>query len=209
MQSLHKLCNMVYWLGLAFWLSMLVLAGIAAPIVFVVLNDMEISIARYSEFVPDKLIFPDAHSNLAAGHVLEPIFWISNAVQFVVVPIVLLTLTAQLLVFKQRKRKASNIIRTASIVIASGLFAYHNFVVVPSMNHDLRSYWKSAKAGDIPAAMSHREGFLSLHLTAEIMLLSTLFLVVIATAASAVTMTPLTLKQSPPILQTPKLAENK
>ncbi len=207
MQFLYELCNMVYWLGLAFWLSVLVSAGIAAPSTFAVLSDMDITIARYSKFVPDESVFADAHSMLAAGHILEPIFLITNAVQFVVVPLVVLTLAAQLLVFKLRTRIVSNIIRTACIVIASGLFAFHAFIITPSMNRDLRAYWESAEAGDIPAAMSHRNGFLSLHLTAEIMLVSTLLLVVIATAASAATMTPSTLRRSVPILQTPQLAE--
>lgn len=209
MQSLHKLCNMVYWLALALWLGALMSAGIAAGSTFSVLTKMDISIARYAEFVPDEADIPNAHSNLAAGHVLEPVFWITNAVQFVAIPLVILALAAQLLFFKQHKNKFSNFIRTACIIISAGLFAYHAFAVSQPMNQDLRAYWQAAEEGDIQAASDHREGLLSRHGTAKNILSATLLLVVIVTAASAVTMTPLTLKQSPPILQTPKLAENK
>ena len=209
MQSLHKLCNVVYWLAMVAWLSVLVSAGIGAYSAFSVLNDMDISISRYSGFVPDETTIPNAHSSLAAGHVLEPVFWITNAVQFVAIPLVILALAAQLLFFKQHKNKFSNFIRTACIIISAGLFAYHAFAVSQPMNQDLRAYWQAAKEGDIQAASDHREGLLSRHGTAKNILLATLLLVVIATAASAAAMTPLTLKQSGSILQTPQLAGNK
>lgn len=209
MQSLFKLCNIVYFLALAIWLSVLVSAGIAAGSAFGVLNKMDISIARYSEFIPDEADVPNAHSNLAAGHVLEPVFFITSAVQFVVVPLVLLTLGAQLWVFGHGKNKLSNIIRTVCILISAGLFAYHAFFITPPMNQDLRDYWQSAKAGDIPAAIAYREGLLSRHGTATNILTSTLLLVLIATSASAATMTPSIIKNTASNLQTPELAEKK
>lgn len=209
MQSLHKLCNMVYWIALALWLGALMSAGIAAGCTFSVLTKMDISIARYSEFVPDEADIPNAHEKLAAGHILEPVFLITNAVQLISIPLVLLTLAAQLFVFNQHKSKFSNFIRTVCIIISAGIFAYHAFALSPPMNRDLRSYWQAAQEGDIQDAKSHRNELLSRHETAKIILSATLLLVLIATAASAVTMTPLTLKQSAPILQTPKLAENK
>lgn len=207
MQSLFKLCNMVYFLALAIWLSVLVSAGIAAGSAFGVLNKMDISIAKYSEFLPDEAVIPNAHSNLAAGHVLEPVFFITSAAQFVAIPLVLLTLAVQLLVFKQYKNKSSNIIRTVCIIISAGLFAYHAFAITPLMNRDLRNYWQSAEAGDIQAAITHRQGLLSRHDTATNILTSTLLLVLIATAASAATMTPLLIRQTASNLQTPQLAE--
>jgi len=197
---------MVYLLALALWLGALMSAGIAAGSTFSVLTKMDISIARYTKFVPDEADVPNAHENLAAGHVLEPVFWITNAVQLIAIPLVLLTLAAQLFVFNQHKSKFSNFIRTFCIIISAGIFAYHAFALTPPMNRDLRAYWQAAEAGDILAAKTHREGLLSRHGTATNILFSTLMLVLIATAASAAAMTPLTIKKSEPILQTPQLA---
>ncbi|MCH8823384.1 MAG: hypothetical protein IH984_07735 [Planctomycetes bacterium] len=209
MQSLHKLCNMVYWLALALWLGALMSAGIAAGSTFSVLTKMDISIARYSEFVPNETAVPKAHENLAAGHVLEPVFWITHAVQFITIPLVILTLAAQLLFFRQQKNIFSNLIRTVCIIIAACLFAYQTFALSLPMNQDMRAYWEAAAEGDIQTALFHRSELRSRHETATIILLSTLSLVVIATAASAAAMTPLTVKKSEPILQTPQLAGNK
>lgn len=209
MQSLHKFCNMVYLLALALWLGALMSAGIAAGSTFSVLTKMDISIAHYSEFVPKETVVPKAHENLAAGHILEPVFWITHAVQFITIPLVILTLAAQLLFFRQQKNIFSNLIRTVCIIIASCLFAYQAFALSLPMNQDMRAYWEAAAEGDTQTALFHRSGLLSRHETAKNILISTLSLVIIATAASAAAMTPLTIKKSEPLLQTPQLAGNK
>ncbi len=209
MQSLFKLCNAVYWLALAVWLAVLVTAGVSAIAVFTTLGEMDVSLSAYAAFEPDESDVPNAHAHLAAGHVLEPVFTLVSFVQFALIPLMLITLIAQFTVFQQKIRRPANLIRTACIVIAAGLFAFHALARAPQMNRDLQAYWDAAGAGNVTAALEHREAFNRRHPTAEAVLITTLLLVVVATFASAVAMTPALPQRRTNELQTPDLARKR
>ena len=209
MQGLFKLCNAVYWLALALWLAVLVTAGVSAIAVFTTLGEMDVSLSAYALFQPDESDVPHAHAHLAAGHVLEPVFWLVDFVQFAMIPLMLITLVAQFTVFKQKIRRPANLIRTGCIVIAAGLFAFHALAQTPQMNRDLKAYWDAAKDGDVTTALEHRAAFNRRHPTAEAVLKSTLLLVVLATFASAVAMTPALPQRRTNELQTPHLARKR
>ena len=209
MQSLFKLCNAVYWLALAVWLSVLVTAGVSAVAVFTTLGEMDVSLSAFAAFEPDESVVPNAHAHLAAGHVLEPVFTLVDFVQFAVIPLMLFTLIAQFTVFKQKIRRPANLIRTGCIVIATGLFAFHALGTAPQMNRDLKAYWDAAKDGDLTAALQHRAAFNRRHPTAEAVLQSNLLLVLLATFASAMAMTPALPQRRTSEMQTPHLARKR
>ena len=209
MQSLFKLCNMVYWLALTIWLAVLVTAGVSAVAVFTTLGEMDVSLEAYAAFEPDESDVPNAHAHLAAGHVLEPVFTLVSFVQFALIPLMLITLIAQFTVFQQKIRRPANLIRTACIVIAAGLFVFHALARAPQMNRDLQAYWDAAKDGNVTAALEHREAFNRRHPTAEAVLNATLLLVVLATFASAAAMTPALPQRRTSELQTPHLARKR
>ncbi len=94
-------------------------------------------------------------------------------------------------------------------MIAAGLFAFHAVGRAPQMNRDLHSYWKAAQQGDLTTALEHREAFNCRHPTAEAVLIATLLLVVLATFASAVAMTPALPQRRTSELQTPHLARKR
>ena len=209
MQSLFKLCNAVYWLALTAWLAVLVTAGVSAIAVFTTLGEMDVSLSAYAAFEPDESEVPNAHAHLAAGHVLEPVFTFVDYVQFAMIPLIFITLVAQFTVFKQKIRRPANLIRTGCIVIAAGLFAFHAFARAPQMNRDLQDYWAAAQQGDLATALKHREAFNRRHPTAEAVLNATLLLVVVATVASAIAMTPALPRGRTSALQTPFLASKR
>ncbi len=209
MQSLFKLCNAMYWLALAVWLAVLVTAGVSAIAVFTTLGEMDVSLSAYAAFEPDESDVPNAHAHLAAGHVLEPVFTLVDFVQFAMIPLMLITLVAQFTVFKQKIRRPANLIRTGCIVIAAGLFAFHALGRAPQMNRDLHAYWKAAQLGDLTTALEHRAAFNRRHPTAEAVLNATFLLVVVATFASAVAMTPALPERRTSELQTPHLARKR
>jgi len=206
MQALFKLCNAVYWLALAAWLALLVSAGVSAVAVFTTLGEMDLSLSQYEAFQPDPSDVPNAHAHLAAGHILEPVFTLVDFAQFVVIPVLIITLGIQLTVFRLQLRRPANLIRVTCIVIASGLFAIHAFTRAPQMNQDLKAYWDAAEQGDVATALEHREAFNRQHPTAEAVLKVTLLLVVVATVASAIAMTPDLPRGRTSGLQTPFLA---
>ncbi len=209
MQGLFKLCNGVYWLALALWLALLVAAGVSAVAVFSTLGEMDLSWSQYEAFQPDQSDMPYAHAHLAAGHILEPVFTLVDIVQFAVIPLLIITLVLQLTVFKLGFRRPANLIRVTCIVLASGLFAIHAFTRAPQMNRDLNAYWKAAEQGDIATALEHRAAFNRRHPTAEAVLNVTLLLVVVATVASAIAMTPDPPRGRTSGLQTPYLASRR
>ncbi len=209
MQFLFKLCNAVYWFALAVWLAVLVTAGVSAIAVFTTLGEMDVSLEAYAAFEPDESDVPNAHAHLAAGHVLEPVFWLLDVVQFATIPLILIILVAQFTVFKQKIRRPANLIRIGCIVIAAGLFAFHALGRAPQMNRDLRAYWEAAEQGDVTTALEHREAFNRRHPTAEAVLNGTLLLVVLATFASAAAMTPALPQRRISELQTPHLARKR
>ena len=190
MRGLFKLCNSVYWLALTVWLALLVSAGVSAIAVFTTLGEMDLSLPAYAAFQPAQSDVPYAHAHLAAGHILAPVFTFVDFVQFAVIPVLVITLVIQLTVFRLQVRRPANLIRVTCIVIASGLFAIHAFTRAPQMNRDLHAYWKAAQQGDVATALEHREAFNRQHPTAEAVLNVTLLLVVVATVASAIAMTP-------------------
>lgn len=199
---MRRLVNVVYWTALVLWVSALVSAGIAAMNVFGTLVDAPIAWERYAAY-------PGAeHGRLAAGHVMEGVFFTVDLVQFAAIPLVLLTLGAQLMGLRMPLRRPANLLRCACLVTAAGLFAYHALALAPRMNRELRAHWTAAEAGDVAAATAHRTQFNALHPVADTLLRANLVLTLIAVAASAAafTRTAAPTRPEPGELEPPRLA---
>jgi hypothetical protein len=179
-----KACNAVYWLALTMWAAALLTAGIAAMNVFGKLLKMKIELSGYGALPIE------SHGRLAAGMVREGVFFTVDLVQFVAAPLTVLTLLAQLSIFRMPVRMPSNLIRSGCIGIAAALFACHVTMVAPAMNRDLRAYWTAAENGAIAEAQSHLDAFNSRHPIADTLLKTNVILLLVCVAASAAALGP-------------------
>lgn len=179
-----RLCLVVYWLGLAAWLSGLVTAGISATMVFGQLPDMSLSLQRFEAYPVDE------HGTIAAGLVMADVFFAVDVVQFIAIPLVVITLALQLAVFGVPARRPANVVRTACLLVAAALFAWYALLLAPSLNSELRLFWQAAEAADLDAAQRHRELFGADHTTARHILEVNLLLVLVSLAASAMALGP-------------------
>lgn len=197
MTHLLRIVNILFWLGLIIWIGVIMSAGIAAMNTFPTLQNMEITLHEYDSFRPERNDNISVHGRLAAGIVLEGIFFLINMVQFAVVPLVLITLGVQNTLMPGGWKRWSNFIRTGAIGIAALLFAWHAFIQFPRMNEELHAYWTNAKAGFVERAQTHQRAFEQDHPVAENILQINLWLLVIAAGASAVAFTPTIEKKKP------------
>ncbi len=195
-----RLCLIVYWTSLALWLSALVTAGISATMVFGRLPGIPMTLERFRSYADAE------HGRIAAGLVMSDIFFAVDLVQFIVIPLTLVTLLLQVTVFGASWRSSANLVRGGCLLAAAGLFAGYAIGLAPSLNGELRLFWAAAEAGDTNAALRHRELFAAGHATAALILKTNLLLVLIGLAASAVAPTPARPPATPPRLDTPRLA---
>ena len=179
-----RLCLVVYWLGLAAWFSGLVTAGIAASMVFGRLPGMSMQLQRFQPYPVDE------HGTIAAGLVMADVFFAVDVVQFIAIPLVVITLVLQLAVFGVPARRPSNVIRASCILVAAALFAWYALLLAPSLNSELRLFWQAAETADLDAAQRHREIFRAGHATARHILEANMLLVLISLAASALALGP-------------------
>lgn len=179
MQGYFKICNAVYWVSLAVWLAAIVAAGVAAANVFSTLGDTPLRLEQYAAYPAQE------HPRLAAGLIMEGVFFTVDLIQFVAIPLTVLMLVAQLSVFGMPLKSVANLGRALCIVIAAGMFTFHVIAVAPTMNHHLRAYWDAAKMGDVALAREHQAAFNEDHPTAEAILRINLILLVAAVGASA------------------------
>ena len=195
-----RLCLVGYWTALALWLSALVTAGISATMVFGRLPQIPMTLQQFGSYAEAE------HGRIAAGLVMSDIFFAVDFVQFIVVPLTLVTLGLQLTVFGWSLRCGANLVRGGCLLLAAVLFAGYAILLAPSVNGELRLFWAAAEAGDTDAALRHRELFATGHATAALILKTNLLLVLGGLAASAVAPAPGSRPQ--PQLDTPRLAIN-
>lgn len=179
-----KACNIAYWLGLGLWLSALVTAGVAAMNVFGSLPAMQVQLPQYSAMPAD------SHGRIAAGKVMERVFFTVDLMQFIAIPVTLIAMLLQFATLRLRAGAPANLIRVGCIVIAAALFTIHATAIARPMNRELRSYWRAAESGDVEQAASHLSAFNAKHPVADTLLRINLILLVVAVAASGAALTP-------------------
>jgi len=179
-----RLCLVAYWMGLAVWLSGLVTAAISASMVFGRLPDMSLSLRRFQAYPVEE------HGTIAAGLVMSDVFFAVDVVQFIAIPVVVVTLVLQLAVFGVPARRPANVVRAACLLLAAALFAWYALLLAPTLNSELRLFWQAAEVADFDAALRHREIFRAGHTTARHILEVNLMLVLVSLAASAMALGP-------------------
>jgi len=165
----------LHTLGLTVWAAALISAAVAALNVFPVLRNMPITMGAYPG-VP-----ATEHWRFAAGEIMEGVFFTADLMQFVAVPMVIITLFMQM----SRARAAHRIrgrIRAGALIIAAMLFTLHATTIAPPMNRLLRAQWAAAAQGDTARIEAYRRDFHRLHVRADGILRVNLVLVLIGIA---------------------------
>lgn len=196
--------NIVYWLSLTLWISAIIAGAIAAVSVFGKLPEMSIRLDDFAAYQPSD--DPHAQGRIAAGMVMERLFWIVDMIQFVAAPLLAVTLVMQLIAGRGAAKTPANLIRTMCVVIAIGTFAWQSALLTPEMNRELRAYWAAAKAGQLEAAQRHKAAFDADHPRATLLYDIRLLTLLAALVASAAMTAPPTDSRSPQTqLQSPRL----
>lgn len=199
MPFLHKLIAIAYWLALTFWIGAIMTVAIAAMNTFGTLPGLGVSLDGYPDFPVEH------HGRLAAGIIMERNFFMADVIQMFAIPIVLVTLLAQLLFCKMPLKRPANSIRFISLSTAAVVFGIYAFTIAPDMNRELRAYWTAAEAGQVEQAELHRAAFEVDHPRAEWFLEMNLIFALIGVGASAAAFvhSPSAAKTS--VLEPPKL----
>ncbi|MHC5113534.1 MAG: hypothetical protein ACYTGP_03800 [Planctomycetota bacterium] len=177
-------CNVIHAFALIVWIAALVSAAVAAMNVFPITDTMDLVLERYARYPVEE------HRRIAAGRIMDGVFFTVDVLQFVAAPLALITLFAQFTVFRRPGtapwRRPSHVVRGAAIVLAAALFAGHATFLAPKMNADLRAFWEAAEAGDVETARAHRAAFNRRHPKADAILRANLLLVAAAAVAGTV-----------------------
>lgn len=196
------LCNIVYWISLTTWVSVIVAAGVAATATFTTLPDPDLGL-RLDRFAA----FDQAqHGRIAAGMVMEPVFTFVDLVQIAAALGVVVMLLIQFILFRVSPRSLANIVRILCIALAIGLFTWRAFTLTPNMNSNLRAYWRAAEAGEMDTAMQHRAAFDAQHGKASATFRWSLVALIVAVGASAAAPGLRLSRESANHLERPKLA---
>lgn len=198
-----RICDVAYWIALTGWFAALAAAGIAAMSVFGTLPAMDVALGDFPSHPPQE------HGRLAAGAVMQNVFFSVDVIQFAVAPVVVITLLAQVLVLGDSLRRWSNVGRALCIVAAASLFAYHVAAIAPVMNRHWRAFWDAAKAGDTERAAGERAAFNRLHPRADAVLRVNVVLLSVSIGLSAVALRPPLPRRPPSALETPRLAQRR
>ena len=184
MRGYLKPCLVLYWLGLSAWMSALAAAGLSAANVFGQLPEMGLALERFEAYPVEE------HGTIAAGLVMADVFFTVDVIQFMAIPITLITLALQLTIFELPALKPSNLVRTGCLGLAAGFFGYYATALAPPLNATLRTYWQAAQRGELDRAAALQQEFQAGHAVAEHILQANAVLVVIAVVASAVALVP-------------------
>ncbi|MCA9290189.1 MAG: hypothetical protein KDA25_03610 [Phycisphaerales bacterium] len=152
MNILRPTVEAAYWLVLTVWTGAIVTAGVAASFAFTILPDVAMTLPDY----------PAATNpgQLAAGLLMERVFWFVDVVQFGSAAALLILLVIQLIAFRRPGRGLSNVVRTLAILVAVASLGWRASTIAPGMNAELRAYWNAAQSVETAAeARAHQAAF--------------------------------------------------
>lgn len=177
-----KIVNSLYWILLSLWLGALVFGAVTAAIIFPTLRDLGVSLTSFSGPTDD-------HFMLAAGTVMDRVFFIVDGVQLVSSVGVAIILGLHLTVFQMRLSRPAHMIRALSICLLLLGVSYHLFVLAPRMNLNLQTVWSLREMGE--DATEYRTAFAADHPNAvRLLTFNTVLLVVTITASACGLTTP-------------------
>jgi hypothetical protein len=179
-----RAANIIFWLALTLWIAGLVSSGIAAYAVFGELPTMSMQLQRFEAAAPAE------QGMIAAGHVMQKVFRVTDIVQYLAASLATLTMVIDLVLLGERRRWMSNALRIMCITIAGGVLLFRAMDLTPRMDRELRAYWAAAEEGRVEDAKSHRAAFTALHPRARMLMTASLVMLLAAAGASAVALGP-------------------
>lgn len=172
------MCETLHLLALGLWLGALVMTGATAAIIFPTMRTLDPSLPGFPGA-------PDDQWMLAAGTVMQRVFFVCDAVQLGAAVVAAATLILLVSFFGLTLRRPSAVVRTALLLGVLTALAYYLVSLSPQMTHNLREYWDAAKAGDTAKAATFKAAFDADHPRASALLGANTFGVLVAFIAAA------------------------
>jgi len=179
---LVRITNIIYWFFLSLWFGSLVMTGVTAAIAFPTLKERGVIVPGF-DAVPES-----EHFLIAAGSVLNKVFFVNDVIQFIAAIVVTLITGLQLFSTRLRLPKMANLIRLGALAAVLLSLSYHLLVLAPRMNYNLRQYWDLAQQGEDYSAF--KEKFDEDHPIARNILAMNTFGLIIIIGSSAYMMIP-------------------
>ncbi len=146
------LCEMAHLMALGVWLGAVVMTGATAGIAFTTLPTLGLTLAEFANG-------PGDHGVIAAGILMAKVFLVSDAVQLGGATIAFVTLLLLTMIFGLSIFRRATAARWGLMLVILISMSYYQFMLAPTMNSELASYWEAAKAGDTEAALEHKAAF--------------------------------------------------
>lgn len=181
-RSYRALAETVHLTAVAAWLGAVMMAGVAAAVSFPTMKALEPTLGVYA-------VYEGEHWRLAAGHVADNVFKISELIQFLAATLTLLTFIMLVAFLKLPLRSWVSFGRAAGLGAGMLLLSYLFFVLGPRMNANLADYREAARAGEMETATRYQQAFNDDHPTASNvysgLAVSTLFMLVFGVWSAA------------------------
>jgi hypothetical protein len=140
MSRIRPLAETIHLAALGLWLGAIVMAGVAAAIIFPTIKSLDPHIPSYTSFTGD-------HWMVVAGHAANGVFVAADIIQFICASLCILTMA--LLLFRARLPidRPSAYLRVAGLAIAICVFAFYAIYLRTRMDLNIRGFWEAAQAG--------------------------------------------------------------
>lgn len=171
-------CETLHLLALGLWLGALVMTGATAAIIFPTMRTLDPSLPGFPGAPDDQWV-------LAAGTVMQRVFFVCDAVQLGSAAFAAATLILLLSFFGLSFRRPAAVVRAALLLGVLTALGYYLLSLSPEMTRNLRGYRDSARGGDVAAAASFKAAFDADHPRASALLGANTFGVLAAFLAAA------------------------
>lgn len=148
--------EIVHVVALALWLGGVVMAGLAAAIIFPTMRSLEPRLATYPDYTGD-------HWMLAAGKVAARIFHATDIAQGVCAVLAVVSAAVLGLSGVGAHRRPAGLIWLAGLAASVGVLAASLLWLRPRMDASLHAYWDAGLAGNNPVAEAARQAFSADH----------------------------------------------
>jgi hypothetical protein len=165
--------------ALGVWAGALLMTGATAAIAFPTMRELGPTLPTFGAY-------PEDHWSIAAGHIMQRVFGISDWTQIACALVVAVSLIAEAASVGWRRLGIAWQVRGAVMLGAVGCSLYSVLVMSPPMNVTLDAYWEAAKAGNVEVAHANKAEFDSDHVLARRLMTATFALVVAALVTTAV-----------------------
>ncbi|MEZ6235253.1 MAG: hypothetical protein R3B68_13775 [Phycisphaerales bacterium] len=148
--------EIVHVVALAMWLGGVVMAGLAAAIIFPTVRSLEPRLATYPDYTGD-------HWMLAAGKVAARIFHATDIAQGVCGVLAVVSAAVLGLSGTIAYRRPAGLVWLGGLIASVGVLAASLLWLRPRMDANLHAYWDAALAGNNPVAETARRAFSADH----------------------------------------------